>query len=173
MISIIIGQYNKRIEIINIDTGDRQSELKINKIIFQLDEQEKIKIKEIMETENEYLQVLKILDLFSDEEIKNRNKKYMASTKERNKLKKELSKLREALNKILIEKTNEYKKEDTILIENKREDAYTFISNQFNIPLTTVEFILFILLAVFLVIVAPMGIFMSLGLWKNKEVKNE
>jgi DNA-binding Lrp family transcriptional regulator len=160
---IIIAQYNKRLSQITLTDNSQQRTKKENKL-YELaskkESEQTITVTQLKkELEEEKINLNKYEDgskLYYNQTwvIFNLSKKMDAAIKE---LKDDQQELK-----------NQIQKEDTAIDANYREDAYTWLStNILHTPVTNVEFLIFATLAIFLVIIAPMGMFIALGLWRK------
>jgi hypothetical protein len=158
---IIMSQYNKRYA--HEETKNKE-QIQVNK------ESNKYDLKKEQKERQE--RVVRENEIKRDEE-KNKLNKLAIGTKEYNTQNWYLmiaeNKLTEARKELkIIETALEGQIEKTEINVEQGEDGYAKLAKQFGVNVADVEFFLFSILAVFLVVVAPFSAFVSLGMWRQK-----
>lgn len=164
---IIIAQYNKRVVQVAEQNEIKKTENTSNALYVLYQKEETEIEKEILNLEKKLSEERQKRDDFeiNSKSYNNQNWKITQTEKKIETKQNELSKKRNQISEIL-------KTENVSVEEVKKDDVYKWLANSFTGGrVEMVEFILFSILAIFLVVVAPVGMFVALGLWKDRKEK--
>jgi len=167
MTMTVIGQYNKKTDLINTEIIARKDN---KKDLSQLDlsnNQKETLLSSIGQTRNDIAIKQKLLNEFDKEELNNRE--YQVLSWQLTLLNRDLKNYEHELNKVNNKIEALLQNDEFVIEEAGREDFYMWFSSVSNLPANIIEFLLYLIPALFIDIMAPLGMLVAMGIYKRKE----